>query len=132
MPNANGMNWITQNRRLAIYLRDGLACCYCGESVENGITLTLDHVLPRSKGGDNSTGNLVTACHRCNSVRGDRSLKTFAADVATYVAVKPSEVLKQVSRCLARPIDLATARMMVARRGSCAKVIARRAAGKRI
>src|SRR5438128_11454104 len=31
-----GMNWIRPEKRLALYLRDGLACCYCGEAVEDG------------------------------------------------------------------------------------------------
>jgi 5-methylcytosine-specific restriction endonuclease McrA len=41
-----GMNWIRQEKRLAIYLRDGLACGYCGDSVENGAKLSLDHLKP--------------------------------------------------------------------------------------
>jgi CRISPR/Cas system Type II protein with McrA/HNH and RuvC-like nuclease domain len=46
-----------------IYKRDGHACVYCN-SREN---LTLDHVLPRSRGGGNTWENLVTCCSRCNS-----------------------------------------------------------------
>ena len=76
-----GMNWITKHKRLAIYMRDGLACCYCAEGIEEGAKLTLDHVVPHSKGGSNDARNLVTACHRCNSNRGDRSITTFAAAV---------------------------------------------------
>ncbi|KKK72946.1 hypothetical protein LCGC14_2898780, partial [marine sediment metagenome] len=34
-----GMNWIRPEKRLAIYLRDGLACCYCGATVEDGTKL---------------------------------------------------------------------------------------------
>jgi len=37
-----GMNWIRKEKRLAIYLRDGLACGYCGQSIEDGAKLTLD------------------------------------------------------------------------------------------
>jgi len=36
--------------------------------------LTLDHVIPRSKGGPDSWENLVTACHKCNGRKGDQSL----------------------------------------------------------
>lgn len=57
------MNW--QN----IYKRDGHSCQYCG-SRDN---LTLDHVQPRSRGGKLSWTNLVTACRRCNSLKGDRT-----------------------------------------------------------
>ena len=48
-----GMNWIRQDKRLAIYLRDGLACAYCGHSVESGASLSLDHLKPASKDGCN-------------------------------------------------------------------------------
>jgi 5-methylcytosine-specific restriction endonuclease McrA len=40
-------------------------CQYCGEKKAAG-ELTLDHILPRSRGGDNSPVNIVTACIRCN------------------------------------------------------------------
>ena len=79
-----GMNWITQVRRLAIYLRDGAACVYCGEGLEHGATLSLDHVKPHSKGGTNHETNLVTCCKRCNDSRGNRPLTTFAKGVAAY------------------------------------------------
>ena len=43
---ANRRNWINVRRRLAIYLRDGMACVYCGSGIEDGIKMTLDHVIP--------------------------------------------------------------------------------------
>lgn len=49
--------------------RDHFECQYCG-STKN---LTLDHVLPRSRGGDSSWGNLLTACARCNHAKGHRT-----------------------------------------------------------
>ena len=69
--NWQGMKWIRNEKRLAIYLRDGLACVYCAESVEDGATLTLDHLKTHFRGGSNEAGNLVTACKRCNSSRGN-------------------------------------------------------------
>ena len=70
-----GGKWIRNDRRLAIYLRDGLACVYCGQSVEeDGIVMTLDHLKPRSKGGKNEPTNLITACKTCNSSRGNRAV----------------------------------------------------------
>src|SRR5579864_3755109 len=80
-----GMNWIRQEKRLAIYLRDGLACAWCGDTIENGARLTLDHLTPYSKGGSNQPANLVTSCSRCNSSRGTRSVKAFAVAVAAYL-----------------------------------------------
>lgn len=52
-----------------IMKRDHFECQYCG-STKN---LTLDHVLPRSRGGDSSWGNLLTACARCNHAKGHRT-----------------------------------------------------------
>src|SRR4051794_4758969 len=79
-----GMNWISQHKRLAIYLRDGLSCCYCGASVTDEVKLTLDHIIPHSHGGSNNETNLVTCCHTCNSSRGNRSVQTFAEATAEY------------------------------------------------
>lgn len=70
-----GSKWIRKDKRLAIYLRDGMACAYCGKGVEeSGAPLTLDHLLPCSKGGGNHEGNLVTCCLSCNSRRQDMDL----------------------------------------------------------
>jgi len=53
-------------KRQDIFERDGYTCCYCAQVFESGL-LTLDHEEPRVKGGDNSPGNLVTACRACNT-----------------------------------------------------------------
>lgn len=50
-----------------IFKRDGYKCVYCEATTD----LTLDHVIPRSRGGRTSWTNLVTACKRCNSRKGD-------------------------------------------------------------
>jgi 5-methylcytosine-specific restriction endonuclease McrA len=72
--------WITRERRLAIYIRDGFACVYCQSDLRDAQpeSITLDHITPRSKGGTNHGTNLVTACHNCNSTRGNRSYTKFA------------------------------------------------------
>ncbi len=53
--------------RQNIFKRDGHRCVYCGTHEE----LTLDHVLPKSRGGRTSWDNLATACKRCNTRKGD-------------------------------------------------------------
>lgn len=58
---------------------------YCASTIEDGATLTLDHVIPHSQGGSNSEKNLVTCCHKCNSVRADRDVSEFAAATASYL-----------------------------------------------
>ena len=61
-------------KREEVFSRDGHRCVYCGELAEK---LTLDHVIPRCKGGSNVTENLVTACDKCNRERGDTSVTEF-------------------------------------------------------
>ncbi|MEW6498688.1 MAG: HNH endonuclease [Cyanobacteriota bacterium] len=56
------------NRR-EVLRRDKHSCQYCGSTKQ----LTLDHVIPRSKGGKHTWDNVVTACERCNSRKGDRT-----------------------------------------------------------
>lgn len=63
-------NWrVPAVSRREILKRDRHSCQYCGSTKR----LTLDHVVPRSKGGPHSWNNIVTACERCNSRKGDRT-----------------------------------------------------------
>lgn len=59
-------------KRLRIYMRDKFRCQYCGDK-KTVADLTLDHIMPRSRGGDNSPVNVVTACLPCNNRKGDRT-----------------------------------------------------------
>jgi 5-methylcytosine-specific restriction endonuclease McrA len=59
-------------KRLRIFMRDKFRCQYCGDKKRAG-ELTLDHILPRSRGGDNSPVNVVTACVACNNRKSDRT-----------------------------------------------------------
>jgi 5-methylcytosine-specific restriction endonuclease McrA len=58
--------------RKNILMRDRYACQYCHKSVPAS-ELTLDHVIPRSRGGDSSWENLVACCHHCNNKKGSRT-----------------------------------------------------------
>ena len=70
--------------RQEIFARDDYRCVYCGQ-VRPPEELTVDHVQARSRGGDRSGGNLVTACRACNLRKGHRRLARFlAADTATH------------------------------------------------
>ena len=55
--------------RRAVLARDSWTCQYCG-STKSG--LTVDHVIPRSRGGRTTWENIVTACARCNLTKGGR------------------------------------------------------------
>ena len=59
-------------KRLRIYMRDKFRCQYCGDKKAVS-ELTLDHILPRSRGGDNSPVNIVTACVACNNRKANRT-----------------------------------------------------------
>jgi len=121
-----GMNWIRQEKRLAIYLRDGLACVYCGHSIENGASLSLDHLKPASNGGQNHESNLVTCCEKCNKSRGTRSVRSFCRSVAGYLNhdVTAKEIENHVRSCSRRKLNLNEAKEMISRRGSAARVLA--------
>lgn len=57
--------------RREVFLRDQFACQYCGLKTRD---LTLDHVIPRHRGGKHSWENLVSACRGCNHRKGGKSL----------------------------------------------------------
>lgn len=58
--------------RKNILLRDRFTCQYCGQTFPAS-ELTLDHVVPRSRGGESSWENLVACCYRCNNRKGNRT-----------------------------------------------------------
>ncbi len=106
-----GMNWIRQEKRLSIYMRDNFACLYCGTGIEDAnIILTLDHV---QHNGGNEAANLVTACFDCNISKSWRSLKTFLKE---FPDSKVEHILRRIERALAKPIDVAEAKKVIAAR----------------
>ncbi len=60
--------------RKNILLRDRNSCQYCGVVLPSG-ELTLDHVIPRSRGGSSTWENLVACCHSCNRRKGNHLLQ---------------------------------------------------------
>lgn len=64
--------------KLNVYARDNFQCQYCHKKFPGG-ELTIDHVIPRSKwkgvGSPTRFDNVVAACKKCNSLKGDKSLK---------------------------------------------------------
>jgi 5-methylcytosine-specific restriction endonuclease McrA len=61
-----------QPTRSNILLRDDETCQYCGKRSRD---LTLDHIVPRSRGGPTTWENLVACCKSCNGKKGNRQLK---------------------------------------------------------
>ncbi len=113
----HGMNWISQHKRIAIYMRDGLACAYCGDTLEES-QLSIDHIRPRSKGGSNSATNLVTACLKCNKCRGNRDIDTWLEIVAEFRnhEVTATELRKHIRNCTRRVLPLKEAKEVLANR----------------
>ena len=75
-----GSKWIRKDKRLAIYLRDGFVCAFCGTDLHNAnpFDVTLDHLNATHSAGNHHESNLVTACRSCNSSRQDKPLAQFA------------------------------------------------------
>jgi 5-methylcytosine-specific restriction endonuclease McrA len=64
----HGKKWQRKKHRLA--MRDGGSIChYCGER-KKIYEITIDHVIPRSRGGAHALTNLVLACEPCNHAKG--------------------------------------------------------------
>lgn len=63
----------TAEERFLVLQRDGFKCAYCGRSAPD-VALHVDHIYPRSKGGQNAVSNLITACEECNEGKKDRIL----------------------------------------------------------
>jgi 5-methylcytosine-specific restriction endonuclease McrA len=82
--------------RRGVFIRDGHTCQYCGRPAEN-----IDHVHPRSRHGAHDWENVVAACTRCNSRKGDRTLaeagmtlvrRPFAPKAAFWMVVAVGRV----------------------------------------
>lgn len=113
--NKHGHHWITDQRRLAIYLKFGLACAYCGHSVERGAQLTLDHIKPRSTGGRNDTRNLITACMSCNAGRGDKNFRKWCLSIG-----KCSYFMRRMAR---RKLNTDAAKALIVSRGTLSAAV---------
>lgn len=64
---------ITKKIRFEIFKRDKFTCQYCGKSAPD-VVLHIDHIHPKSKGGEDTILNLVTSCFDCNLGKSDRTL----------------------------------------------------------
>ncbi len=85
---------ISLSRRNLLH-RDNYTCQYCGDRRHD---LTIDHIVPRSKGGTDSWDNVVAACLKCNVKKGDRT--PHQANMALQVVPRrpPSHVYFEISK----------------------------------
>ena len=99
--------WIRREKRLAIYIRDGFRCQYCGRDLRRAAPadVTLDHLTPASRGGSNDATNLITTCRHCNCARQDRPWRRYATGGA----------VERIQRMRRRALNMALAKDIVER-----------------
>ncbi len=78
--------------RRAVFARDQGRCQYCGKAAES-----IDHVIPRSKGGGHTWDNVVACCRKCNTFKGDRLLENCSLELQTVPAAPTQYVWVKVA-----------------------------------
>jgi 5-methylcytosine-specific restriction endonuclease McrA len=79
-----------------ILWRDKNQCQYCGV-IESPRDMTIDHVIPRSRGGENTWSNLVTCCKKCNQKKGNRTPEEANMSLLNKPVKPRNSVLRQIS-----------------------------------
>lgn len=72
-----------------LFGRDRHICAYCGGHFPNYHNLSRDHIVPKSRGGENNWMNVVTSCKTCNAKKGHQLLKECSMELL-YVPYAPS------------------------------------------
>jgi 5-methylcytosine-specific restriction endonuclease McrA len=80
--------------RKNILLRDNYTCQYCGKKTQ----LTIDHVLPRSRGGRDIWTNVVVACQRCNHNKGHQTVLEASMHLKAQPYKPPSALYLELTR----------------------------------
>lgn len=84
-----------------IFRRDGFECGYCLSKED----LTLDHIMPRSRGGGDTWSNLVTCCKRCNAIKDNKTpeeagmvlkKRTFAPTLSHLLDLDPKKLMAEI------------------------------------
>jgi 5-methylcytosine-specific restriction endonuclease McrA len=91
----NGVVFTRKN----IFLRDNYTCQYCGKTGN----LTIDHVIPKSKGGEDVWENVVACCVRCNNKKGDRMPEEEGMKLMGTPYRPPSGLYLQITRQTTAP-----------------------------
>lgn len=90
-----------------LFGRDRHICAYCGDHFSSHHDLSRDHIVPKSKGGQNIWMNVVTACLSCNSKKSDKTLKEAKMELlyAPYVPSHHENMILQHRNILADQMD---------------------------
>ena len=104
-----GGKWLKPSTRRRIYARDEHKCVWCFAPVASTANpahlpagtrqATVDHIVPRARGGSNRPSNLVTCCAGCNAKRGHRSVPVFAAALCAKLS---DDCAKRIDRIVCR------------------------------
>lgn len=96
-----------RSRRDFVFDRDGDRCVYCDVNQRGPtfldkvpIRLTLDHLIPTSKGGRTVRSNLVTCCNRCNTTRGDMDIVEWLALLNPRESIFGERAVKMVIQAM--------------------------------
>ena len=72
-----------QSVRLVVLARDDWRCQYCGyDGFQARHKMTVDHIVPQSRGGNDSPENLCACCISCNGAKGSRTVAEWRAGIA--------------------------------------------------
>lgn len=95
---------MNQSLRFRILSRDGFTCQYCGAGKD--AVLEVDHIQPKSKGGADAWGNLITSCRPCNQGKRDSLLsEELIKVVRAGIPPEPmAEKIKRVVQQVIRPV----------------------------
>ncbi|MFC1767936.1 HNH endonuclease [Candidatus Margulisiibacteriota bacterium] len=91
----NGVIFTRRN----VFLRDNFTCQYCGKKTR----LTIDHIVPKSRGGEDTWSNVAVSCVRCNNKKGDMSLEDAEMKLQGTPYKPPSGLYLQMTRYNSAP-----------------------------
>ena len=73
------------------YISDNTHCYYCGDPLDE-YSRTIDHILPKSRGGVLSKKNKVYSCMQCNQLKGDKTPDEFLEFMGGYLSAMRKEL----------------------------------------
>ncbi len=96
-PDIDSINFLTRPKfREALYRREKDRCFYCLRRL-NTHNRSLDHVIPRVRGGNDSYRNLVTSCHDCNSAKRNSTAENFLRDLRRQQIFTSCQMVRRFS-----------------------------------
>ena len=83
--NGSARRKLSEHERQYVYKKYNGTCVYCGQSVMFPY-MTVDHIIPLSKGGTNEFSNLQLTCQKCNRIKGDLKTEDFFTHIKAILA----------------------------------------------